>query len=104
MAISIKKNDNVIALELEIDADIFVVSDSNTFTFKRAQSESEMASGSFYVVNKSLIDKFDVETQKWSCNFEEHLHEVNECKHNDIIMYNALVGILIMYFDKARNL
>lgn len=62
MAISIKKNDSVIALELEIDADIFVVSDSNTFTFKRAQSESEMASGSFYVVNKSLIDKFDVET------------------------------------------
>ena len=103
MAISIKKNDSVIALELEIDSG-FVVSDSNMFTFKRAQSESDMMSGSFYVVNKSLIDKFDVETQKWSCNFEEHLHEINECKHNDIIMYNALVGILIMYFDKARNL
>ena len=104
MIINVKKNENVIALELELKEGAFVVCDSNMFTFKGAKTTREIEDGNFYVVDKSLIDKFDIETQKWNCNFEEHLHELDECKRKDICMYNALVNILIMYLDKARNL
>ena len=104
MIINVKKNENVIALELELKEGVFVVCDSNMFTFKGAKTTREIEDGNFYVLDDSLIDKFDIETGTWNCNFEEHLHELDECKRKDICMYNALVNILIMYLDKARSL